>query len=114
MTFHTIWFTSFSLELELIKNQILQPPANTTELLNRSSYLEQARNEPLNELVAKVSTLKSQFVELTDIVTYSDGDVAKSSLIFCGPDEIVPMLDTSVEVFLKIISFEFRLPLIGS
>lgn len=111
ITFNAVYFSmiSFSVDLELMKKQILQPPANTTELLKRNSYLEQARNEPLNQLIAKVCKLKSQFIELTDIVTYTENDVIKSSLIFCGPSQIVPMLDTSLEVHLFLIHFSFNL-----
>ena len=87
-----------SIELERMKKQILQPPADTTELLKRSWYLEQVRSAPLSELVVNVDQLKSHFVQLTDIVTYSHNDVIRSSLLFSGPDQIVPMLDTSAEV----------------
>lgn len=85
-------------ELEKMKKQILQPPADTTELLGRSAYLEEARNKPLNDLIASMTELKGLFVRLTDIVTYNDADVIRSSQAFFGPDEIVPLLDDGAEV----------------
>lgn len=85
-------------ELDRMKKQILQPPSNTMELLGRSAYLEDARNKPLNDLITSMTLLKGFFVRLTDIVTYSDADVIRSSQAFFGPDEIVPMLDDGTEV----------------
>lgn len=78
--------------------QILQPPTNTTELLGRSAYLEEARNKPLNELIASIALLKALFVRLTDIIIYNEVDVLHSAQAFFGPDEIVPMLDDGAEV----------------
>ena len=85
-------------ELEKMKKQILQPPANTQELLGRSIYLEEARNKPLNELVASIAVLKELFVRLTDIVVYKDSDVFRSAEVFYGPKDIIPMLDDGAEV----------------
>lgn len=81
-----------------MKKQILQPPTNTMELLGRSAYLEEARNKPLNDLIASMTSLKELFVLLTDIVTYNEDDVMRSTMAFHGPDEIVPMLDDGTEV----------------
>ncbi|XP_045030294.1 dynein axonemal heavy chain 7 isoform X2 [Daphnia magna] len=88
-------------ELDRMKKQILQPPSNTMELLGRSAYLEEARNKPLNDLIASMTALKGLFVRLTDIVTYTDADVIRSSQAFFGPDEIVPMLDDGTELIAK-------------
>ena len=85
-------------ELDRMKKQILQPPSNTMELLGRSAYLEEARNKPLNDLVAAITLLKQLFVRLTDIVFYNEVDVVRSAEAFFGPDEIVPMLDDGAEV----------------
>lgn len=86
-------------ELDRMKKQILQPPSNTMELLGRSAYLEEARNKPLNDLIASMTSLKGLFVRLSEIVTYSEADVIRSSQAFFGPDEIVPMLDDGTEVY---------------
>ena len=81
-----------------MKKQIQQPPADTTELLSRSAYLEEARNKPLNDLIVSMTELKGMFVRLTDIVIYTDADIIRSSQAFFGPDEIPPMLDEGAEV----------------
>lgn len=81
-----------------MKKKILQPPSNTQELLGRSAYLEEARNKPLNDLIASMTQLKELFVRLTDIVTYAESDVIRSASAFFGPDEIPPMLDDGTEV----------------
>ena len=87
-----------------MKKQILQPPSNTMELLGRSAYLEEARNKPLNDLIASMTALKGLFVRLTEIVTYSDADVIRSSQAFFGPDEIIPMLDDGTEVYFELLT----------
>ena len=93
-------FKLFSLcdEFEQMKQQILQPPTNSTELLTRSAYLEEARTKPLIQLVASVAALKTHFITLTQVVSYTEEDVSKSAYVFFGPDQIIPMLDISVEV----------------
>ncbi len=91
-----------------MKKKILQPPSNTQELLGRSAYLEEARNKPLNDLIASVAQLKELFVLLTDIVTYTEADIIRSSKAFFGPDEIPPMLDDGTEVR---ISYNSKYPL---
>lgn len=68
------------------------------ELLGRSAYLEEARNKPLNDLIASITVLKQLFVRLTEIVTYNEADVLLSAKAFFGPDEIVPLLDDATEV----------------
>lgn len=85
-------------DLDRMKKQIQQPPADTTELLSRSAYLEEARNKPLSDLIVSMTELKAMFVRLTEIVIYTDADIIRSSQAFFGPDEIPPMLDDGAEV----------------
>jgi hypothetical protein len=90
-----------------MKQQILQPPTNSMELLTRSTYLEEARTKPLSQLIASVAALKTHFITLTQVVNYTEEDVSKSAYVFFGPDQIIPMLDSSVEVRFYILSLLF-------
>lgn len=85
-------------DFEKMKEQIIQPPGNSTELLTRSAYLEETRTVPLSQLMARVSSLKKHFINLTEAVTFTEEDVVKSAYVFSGPEQIVPLLDTGVEV----------------
>jgi hypothetical protein len=98
-------------ELERMKKQILQPPTNTQELLGRSIYLEEARNKPLNDLVASIAVLKELFVRCTDIVVYKETDVFRSAEVFYGPKGIIPMLDDGAEVLSFFILLSPYIPL---
>ena len=67
-------------------------------MLTRSAYLEEARTKPLTQLIASIASLKGHFATLTQAVIYTEEDVSRSAYVFFGPDQIIPMLDSSVEV----------------
>lgn len=82
----------------MIKAKIEQPPVTSLDLLKRAAYLEETKLIPLSRLRSRIDLFKRHLIELACVVSYTEIDLIQAAIVFAGPDQIVPMLETGSEV----------------